>query len=431
MAEYEYSELNFTDRAWDRLYETVDDSYFLDQDSELIYSTLEKRLTMVNFGEYLKRYIYIKAEIETPFGEVPLQEYQQIIKISFEENHTPPSFEKTTARLNALAKNWLTQQSVKRRAVFLLGFGLSMSAEDVEMFLKKALREQGINAKDPFEVLCWYCYRNRLGYVKFNRLWERFNSMPVGGLAADLEPGDYTIGARNAMLALGDEAALMAQLAKLKADDSASSFSRTIRRHFDALFDEARDLVAQAYNRDEDERNQIEVSEYVDKIAANSRLSDAERFARIRQKRRERRTFTREDISEADLEHVISSAIPTDRHGNLTPAKASRLNAQFDGKRFSRQHICDVRAGRAEATRFDLITLIFFIFSQKLDAYPNPKKRYSAFIEYANRILEACWMERLYAANPYECFLLMCILSTDPLGTYADVWELSYNDEKE
>ncbi len=129
------------------------------------------------------------------------------------------------------------------------------------------------------------------------------------------------------------------------------------------------------------------------------------------------------------MEHVICAAIPIDRHGNLTPGKASKLNEQFAGKRFSRQHIHDILANKAEISRFDLITLNFFVYSQKLDCFSNIKKRYESFIKSTNRILEACYLGPLYVANPYECFVLMCILSEDPLGTYADVWELSYHEE--
>ena len=35
-------------------------------------------------------------------------------------------------------------------------------------------------------------------------------------------------------------------------------------------------------------------------------------------------------------------------------------------------------------------------------------------------------MGELYIQNPYECFLLICMLAEDPLGTYADVVERSY-----
>ncbi|MCC8141469.1 MAG: hypothetical protein LIO56_02900 [Lachnospiraceae bacterium] len=126
---------------------------------------------------------------------------------------------------------------------------------------------------------------------------------------------------------------------------------------------------------------------------------------------------------------MICSAIPVDRHGNLTPGKASGLNDQFSGKRFSRQHIHDILTGKAEINRFDLITLNFFVFSQKTEEFSSAEQRYGSFIDSTNNILEECFLGPLYIANPYECFVLMCILSDDPLGTYADVWELSYEAE--
>ena len=40
-------------------------------------------------------------------------------------------------------------------------------------------------------------------------------------------------------------------------------------------------------------------------------------------------------------------------------------------------------------------------------------------------LLAECGFEPLYPADPYDCFILICILSVDPMGTYADVLELS------
>ena len=57
-----------------------------------------------------------------------------IIRGSFSDHYTPASFTPTTAKLSALSKNWLTRQTVKRNVVFLLGFGLDMSVEDVNLF---------------------------------------------------------------------------------------------------------------------------------------------------------------------------------------------------------------------------------------------------------------------------------------------------------
>ena len=376
----EIRSMDFTNKAWDVLYDAVDNNYFLDRDADLIYSALNKRMKYIPFGEYLKRYIYRQAGLEEPFEEVPLKEYQQIIKWAFSDNNTPESFEPTTSRLNALSKKWLTQQTVRRKVVFLLGFGLGMSVEDVNEFLTKGLREQEINAKNPFEVICWYCYKNGYGYPTFERLWQAYNETPPNSSDAKLLYSDLTIGARNTMNAINSDEALIMFVSKLKTDNNCPRHSVTARKCFDELYTRAREIVADIYNNDEAEK----------------------------QRKGQQKVYTIDDITESDLEHIISSAIPIDRHGNLTPGKASKLNAQFAGKRFNRQHISEVLAGNAEVTRFDLITLNFFIYSQTLDEYPNVKARYSSFVEST------------------KCFVLMCILSEHPLGTYADVWEMSY-----
>ena len=425
-----YDEFNnstdFTERAWDALYDAVDNAYFSDKDASLIYTVLSKRLKFIPFGEYLKRYIYRKAGFTEAFENVPLSDYQQVIKESFAENYTPQSFEPTTAKLSALSKNWLTQQTVKRKVVFLLGFGLSMSPRDVNEFLTKALREQGFNAKDPFEVICWYCYKHGCSYLKFEELWQIFSEAAPDALDARLFYSDMTIGARNTVASLNNDAALISFVSRLKTSDNAPKLSVTARRYFDELFTKARELVAEIYNQEEEEQFEDELTVYRSSLMNNERLSDAEVRYRLKRRAEMKKVYTREDITESDLEHIISSAIPTDRHGNLTPGKASKLNAQFSGKRFSRQHISEILAGKAEVNRFDLITLNFFIYSQSLDLYPNPKTRYISFIESTNKMLEQCWLGELYISNPYECFVLMCILSEDPLGTYADVWEMSY-----
>lgn len=427
MEDRDIRDFDYTDAAWESLYDAVDDTQFLDKDAQLIYNSLRHQLKIRSFGDYLKRYIYLKAELTEPFAEVSLKEYQLIIRSAFSDNHTPPSFTPTTAKLSALSKNWLTQQTVKRNVVFLLGFGLNMGVDDVNMFLTKALREQEINPKNPFEVICWYCYKKQYNFLKFEQLWQIYNDTPANSVDMGLIYKEHTIGMRNTVLSIHDDATLIAHLAKLKANECMSTMSFTAKQCFDALYNEARDLIAKLYNSYEDEEHSEAVQDYINKLSHNVRLSDFDKQKRIEQFRSKKKVFSRADITESDIEHIICSAIPTDRHGNLTPSKASKLNEQFLGKRFSRQHVGDILSGAAQVTRFDLITLNFFVFSQKLDVYPEPKSRYLQFHDSMNAILEKCFFGKLYVQNPYECFVLMCILSDDPLCTYADVWELSYS----
>lgn len=385
-------ELDFTHYARESLYDIVDDPYFRDQDSVLIYQALQTRLKAIPFGDYLKRYIYIKAELSGDYSQIPLSEYQQIIRDAFADNVTPPSFTPTTAKFSALSKNWLTQQTVSRKVVFLLGFGLGMSVADVNDFLTKALKEPQINSKDPFEAICWYCYRNHFSYPKFVQLWDVYQATAPGTLDMRLLYEDRTIDVRGRMLSLHDDAALITYLTRLKTADNSARYSVAARQHFDRLFDETRDLIAA-------------------------------------QQRTTAHPVTREDITPGDMERMICSAVPTDRFGNMTPGKRSNLNQQFLGRRFSRKRIHAILANTSEIDRFDLITLKFFILSLQVDSFPRPKPRYIRFIDEMNQILEDCCLGRLYIANPYECFILMCVLSDDPLGTYADVLEMSYQED--
>lgn len=419
--------LAFTEIAWDNLYNTVDNPYFQDLDSELIYDALANQLQLIPFGDYLKRYLYRRSGMTVPYDQVPLQEYQAMIVDSFRKTATPPSFTPGTATLNALSKNWLTQTTVNRQVVFLLGFGLSMTEEDVMQFLTYVLREQGINMKDPFEVICRYCFVHGYGFDKYQELNEKYARLSEEGSQQDTVLAQGTVFVRSRVKAAEDETQLLQILARLKKDIPFYRISVTARRQFLSLFAEAQEVIAAIYNRDEEEKQDHKRAAYKRKLDVNTHLTNEEKSRRMQKMDQSGRTFSPADITERDLEQIICSAIPTDRHGNLIKAKAGSLNAQFIGKRFSRQHIRQVLEGNTEVNRFDLITLKFFLFSQHADAYPNVKKRYAQFIESVNDMLETCYMAPLYVANPYECFILMCILSEDPLGTYADVWELSFS----
>lgn len=421
---YREADLDFTGDAKKLLNDVVDDTCFPDKDALLIYNSLKHRLKFRSFGDYLRRYIYRKAGLTKPFKEIPLDEYRLIIQTSFSDNQTPASFSATTSKLSSLSRNWLTQQTVRRNVVFLLGFGLNMSVEDVNMFLTKGIREQEINPKDPFEVICWYCFKNNFNYLKFEELWDIYNTLPPKSPYAANFNTERTISIRNSMRSINSEKELIAHLTKLKVNEKMSAISVTVKKSFDKLYDEARDLVAKIYNSNESDED--DTVRFIQKLSESERLSSLKKQKRIEEFRSKKKVFCREDITESDIEHIICSAIPTDRYGNIIPARSSKLSEQFEGKRFSRQRLRDILQGTVQASRFDLITLNFFLFSQKLDIYPDPKTRYLKFLESSNKILEKCFLGKIYVQNPYECFILMCILSSDPLGTYADVLELSY-----
>lgn len=75
--------------------------------------------------------------------------------------------------------------------------------------------------------------------------------------------------------------------------------------------------------------------------------------------------------------------------------------------------------------RFDLITLEFFIISQEMEE-AEPKERYRFFLREIQQILKECSMGEIYIVNPYECFILMCLLTDCPLAVFSEIWEMSY-----
>jgi len=378
------SEINFTDSAWSVFYSVVDDPFFNDKDADLIYEALRDRLQIVPFCDYLKRYIYEKAGLTGSPKEIPLEDYQHIIIDSFHETDTPKAFHPNTVKLSAQAKNWLTQKSVCREAVFLLGFGLKMGPEDVNEFLVKALREPQICPDDPFEIICWYCYKNGYTFPKYLQLTEFWNSTASG----DRVPAD----------AKAQDRAILSYLLKLKAEDGFSKMGSKAYGVFDELYGKACRVAAEMLTADSPKKPDGTPS----------------------------RVYKTEEITEADIENIMCASIPRDRHGNLTSDSLSALHSAFLSKRPSRQRLHQVRSRAASVDRFDIITLNFFVSSH--GAEPERKRRYRKFVEETNRLLVECGCGTLYVANPYEAFVLMCTLSQDPLVTYTDVWERSYGE---
>lgn len=414
--------LNFTLRNEDEFYDTVDAENFYNEDAETIYEHLNNKMKLIPFGDYLKRYIFKLAGFTGNFNDVELKEYQGIIIESFAENATPKAFKETTAKLSALSKNWLTQTSVNRNVVFLLGFGLGMSVDDVSDFLIHAQRERDFNFKNPFEIICWYCYKHGFKYPKFVQLIDAYNEIPCN---SEYVSSDATIGLRDLFMKIDTEDELMQTLAEIKTENDGHFFSVTSKMNFDALYKKTREIIAGKYNEDAQYNADEEAEEYLEKMENSVLLSFEEKNIRAENIRNSAKKFTAEDISEADVEKFLCCGVPFDGKGNLLKFSKSTLANHFNNKRMSRQHIRDIITRKSDVDRFDLITLNFFVHAmdEKID---NNKKRFINFVNDTNVILTECFMGEMYITNPYECFLQMCMLSDWPMGAYSDVLEKSF-----
>ncbi len=381
----------FTRKAAQRFRQVVSLEDFEEEDADVIFHYLYKEMELVSFGDYLKRYVYERAGLEEPFSQVPNEVYREIVLDSFEETCTPKSMNPTSTKLTSLVNNWLNQASVKRETVFLLGFGLRMSAEDVSDFLTRVLREQDFDFHNPEEVIYWYCYSKQLGYSKAEELKKAY---------ASLEPDSSYPDASKVLsgkLVLDTEEKLLAYLAYLKvgAEDPMSEKSMAFQE-FLRLLERAKELIAAMYQKDEEEKHRD-------------------------------KTWTAADITSSDVEKVICNGIPVNKMGNLKKMSASILARHFSQKRFSRQRITTILNHKLPVERFDLITLEFFIISQEMED-EDPYVRYRHFLDEIQEILQRCGMSEIYIVNPYECFLLMCLLTECPLAVFSEIWEKSYEE---
>ena len=380
----------FTRKAARRFRQVVSLDTFEDEDADVIFHYLYKEMELVSFGDHLKRYIYERAGLTEPFQEVPQEVYREIVTDSFRETFTPKSMTPTSAKLSSLANNWLTQASVKRDTVFLLGFGLRMSAEDVSDFLIRVLKEQDFDLNNPDEVIYYYCLSHKLGYPKAEELRKAY---------AELPPAEKTDRPYTGEPALNTEEQLFEYLSGLKAGfvDPLSEKSRAFRE-FMLLYEKAREIVAGMYMKDEEEKK----SGFVWKA---------------------------EDITPSDMEKVICSGIPINSMGNLKKMSASILSKHFSQKRFSRQRITNILNHKFPVERFDLITLEFFVISQEMED-DDPFIRYKEFLNRIQKILKDCGMGEIYIVNPYECFILMCLLTDCPMAVFSEIWEMSYEERE-
>ena len=221
------------------------------------------------------------------------------------------------------------------------------------------------------------------------KLKKEYGELPP----ADVSPGQTA--ALPDVKEIDSEEKLLESLSWLKAGwvDPKSEKSKAFVR-FTELLEQAREIIAHMYQEDEEEKGRG-------------------------------RIWTAEDITPADLEKVICNGIPVNSMGNLKKMSASILARHFSQKRFSRQRITSILNHKFPVERFDLLTLEFFIVSQKMED-EDPYVRYRHFIQEAQPLLAECGMGEIYIVNPYECFLLMCLLTDCPLAVFSEIWEMSY-----
>ena len=374
---------SFTLKAWRQIQETLDCGDFWSMEADAIYQTLTGRIRAVPFREYLKRYLYEKTGMYRPFASVPLQEYAGIVQDAFQESGTPCTFAPGTTKMSQAVRNWLTRDRVSRETVLLLGFGLYMTAEDVNAFLTKALHGPVLDRDDPGEAICLYCYEHGYRFEKYTQLFALYRGMGEKVDRSRVE-ANQPLNRPQSRIIIEEDVRLLQRLLDGRTRGEGETPARQARADaFRSLYARARDLLAETEEGD---------------------------FVRPR-----------------SLERVLSASVPLDAYGNLVPAVRAAVDAGFAQKRFSRQRIHRILAGEQGPSRYDLLTLQFFMSSCRQEKIADRKAALKGFADETDAMLTGLGFGALYPADPFDAFLILCMLTDDPLGSYSDVMEEAYS----
>ena len=389
-------EYDFTRKAILNIDRVISSEDFEDMDSSMIFQYLVNGMNLLSFKDHLKRYLYKRSGLKQNFSEVTDDVYKEIIKKSFQENEAPYSMEPVQRRVSVIIRSWLTGDKIKRNSLFVIGFGLQMSDRTVSEFLKKVLYEEDFDIRDPREAVFCYCFRKSLPYKMAESFLQYYEKLDPDRDAP--QPDQQT--RWETMLAgrrfdVSNDMEMVHYLQYLKSLGYREEMDIAYRE-FTGLVFQAREIIAEMYR-----------SDYL--------------YAG--------RDWTSDMITAADIEKVLCSGIPVDQSGNLKKMSSSTLSSHFQNKRMSRQRLERLLKRKSPVNRFDIITLEFFITASRLeDEYPDERCR--TFIDRTNEILEKCGFTGIYPVNPYETFVLLCLLTEFPIASYADIWEMSYENQQ-
>ena len=377
----EHSSCSFTLDAEDRLFEAADTLLPEKTDSPTLLNFFRDRMRVIPFGDYLKRYLYLAAGMEGPFHEIPNETYRKILINAFRENVTPASLRGDRVHLSTAAWRWLEYPTAQRDGVLLLGFGLSMTVEDVNLLLTKACHGHVLDPDDPLEGICAHCYARQYSFSRMKLLRSMLAEAPETW-ESQLKQKSPGAGFRAERM-LHDDLSL---LRRLSAAEQPTPMVRKTREVFSALYDQVCVQIAKEMNKE------------------------------------------RAAVTCSDIERHFCPITRLDAHGNMIMTLRRDMRTFLEGKRMSRHRVYMLLNNRLPLTRYDLLNLIFFLCAGK-NAWAEPRERLAWFKDQANRYLAECGFGPVYMADPYECLLILSLLSEDPMGFYLDILEQAMEKE--
>jgi hypothetical protein len=345
----------------------------------MIFFELANHLTFIDFGFFLKRYIYETDKMTEPFDSIDDEVYINTIKTKFEETETPTSLDRAGEPIVQFAERMLTGK-VDRKDVLVLGFGLKMSHDNVITFLTKYLNERSLSSKNPTEAICSYCYRKGYDYSKYKELKKQYNKAPYTDKY--IYSGIYTPGVNDVLRKIEKDEELVAFVSTLKTKDSRSAqYSVSARENFLSLYNEAAKLILADKQRLSDEEFENGLQKLRDKLSED----DSKQYftalvsRKIEEFQEKRCILSIDNVSPGDFIKVMYSSVPTDKNSNLPEAAKASLGVEFVVKGIRKKSLYDALKNERDINRYDLINMQFLIYAKTLDVRQSRNQRMKDF----------------------------------------------------
>ena len=379
----ESATVSFTLEGERHLFETAESFSLGHLNAQELLFTLKERIRVIPFGDYLRRYLYRATGMEGTFSEVPDDTYQQILLDAFHDSGTPASLTGQWLRLSTVTRRWLEQPTVRRDVVMLLGFGLSMQAEEVNLLLQSACHDHALDPDDPLEGICLHCYQRHYSFSRMSLLrsllpepeekWESLLGIGTSGSSFLMQR------------TIHEDSAL---LKRLSVSTPPTPQALKIRAHFLSLYDRVCESIARETGK------------------------------------------ARAAVTCSDIERCFCPVTRLDSHGNMVMTLQPELRPYLEGRRLNRHRAYQLLHHQIEPSRYDLLNLLFYLRTEE-DLQADSQKRLMHFLDQANPLLTECGYGPVYMADPYECLLMLSLLSEDPMGTYLDMLESAQKEYRE
>ena len=395
---------------------------------DILKYTVDYRLT---WGDHIRRFVYDSiAPGNLALEDLSNEAVMEFIKKAFKDNgmaNRGSMDPKRVTKLGSRLKVWMESPAVKisRQTCFLFCFGLNMDEEQASYMLTYVLRQADFDPRDPKEAIYYYCLKYNLQYAGVVRWLEWYDGLALSDDVKETGRYEETIVLKKDLYSLKkdmDDRAFKAYLTGLKESrGSGGKNSRTRAAVFKkllselgyAISDEKCGVLSRIDRKEEAarEKNVLNFKDYTRRQKTLSRLKKAQETV-------DPGWLEQTLLRVPDGTVTLPSAI-----GRMVEEKIIELPS-FTEKSLEKK----ISDRETEVSREDILMAVFLncacgMGDKTVEEDETYRARKSEFVYEANRDLDACGFGGIYLLNPFDLFLVSCLLQERPLNYFLTVWK--------